>query len=417
METPPGIDKNTTTHGAYWGGTVLPFWIFLVATAFPLTGFFGIDHLLFRSPSTAATKLVVNIFTLGLWYFYDIIQAFTDKDFIQSYGLSKPVVGPAGLAFNYFRKVGSKPDELPAAAGQGFFNVLMFVAYIFTIFLPFGVSNFIAGDTPGGIGKFILSMPLWGLFWVPFLFVATFYEVYLVLMKPEEIFEKGTWRAPPLNYFLGSFGLAKNIMQPKAFDKASKAAANAPGFISSLIDNWLNWILGIPSAILGFFGIMSPASILSAAKCACTAADMATSSGVPLPSGVDLIHAAGCPLAKPAENAYTWTQSEGKRYVEMGKQAKEQASNLVGQVAEIQTEVQDKMTAFTDPKKLLELAQKGGAATATESPYDWIFVGGILILISCGLGITVVRKIMAQKKNDPKSKTNESDSPPSPNHI
>ena len=91
-----------TTHGQYWGGHVLPYWVFLVVTALPMTGFFGLDHLLFKSPSTALFKCITNIFTLGLWYFYDIIQAFSDKHYVKHFGLSVPFSGPKGLAFNSF---------------------------------------------------------------------------------------------------------------------------------------------------------------------------------------------------------------------------------------------------------------------------------------------------------------------------
>lgn len=416
METPPGIDKNTTTHGSYWGGSVLPYWMFLVATVFPLTGFFGFDHLLFRSPSTAVAKLSTNILTFGLWYFYDIVQAITDRDFVEEYGLSKPVVGPAGLAFQYFRGVSKGSGELPPADGQGFFSVFLFLAYFFTILTPFGISNFIAGDTQGGIGKFFLSFGIWGFLWVPFLFVAALYELYLLLMKPDEVFQQGTWRPPPLNYFIGPTGFAKNIMRPQAVEEAAKAAANAPGFFSSfftMIWNFIKWILSL-------FGLIDPGAIITAAKCACAAGDIATRSGVALPAGVDIMHAAGCPMARPLDQAYQWTQGEGKRIVEMGTEASKKGAELVGQVAEFQNEVQDKMTAFTDPQKLKELAiaqaQKGGATT--ESPYDWIFVGGILLLIGCGLGISFIRKMTAQKKNESTPDARKDyDTPPSPGDI
>ena len=46
------------THGEFWGGTVLPYWVFLLLTVFPLTGFLGIDHLAFKSPSTAVLKFI-----------------------------------------------------------------------------------------------------------------------------------------------------------------------------------------------------------------------------------------------------------------------------------------------------------------------------------------------------------------------
>ena len=411
METTPGIDKHTTTHGSYWGGSILPYWMFLVATAFPLTGFLGIDHLLFRSPTTAVAKLSTNILTLGLWYFYDIVQAFTDRDFVEQYGFSKPILGPAGLAYQYFRGIGSGSEELPPAPGQGFFNVFMFIAYFFTLLTPFGISNFIAGDTQGGIGKFFLSFGLWGIIWIPFLFIAAFYEIYLLLSKPNEVFEKGTWRPPPLNYFQGPTGFAKNIMRPQSIESAIKAEANAPSFFSKFID----WILSMIKWIFGLLGLMDPSAIITAAKCACAAADIATDSGVALPAGVDLMHAAGCPLAKPIDKAYKWTQGEGKKYIEIGKEAGEKTAELVGQATELQNEVQDKMTAFTDPQKLKELAmaQKGGGSS--DTPYDWIFVGGVLLLIGCGLGISFIRKMTTQKKNE--STRKEHDTPPSPRNI
>ena len=73
METSPDSKYPTYTSGKFWGGTVVPFWVFMLFTAFPLTGLLGLDHLLFRSPSTALLQGITNIFTLGIWYIYDMV--------------------------------------------------------------------------------------------------------------------------------------------------------------------------------------------------------------------------------------------------------------------------------------------------------------------------------------------------------
>lgn len=43
-------------------------------------GALGLDHLLLRSPTTAFAKVVLNILSLGLWYFYDVLQVLGEKE-------------------------------------------------------------------------------------------------------------------------------------------------------------------------------------------------------------------------------------------------------------------------------------------------------------------------------------------------
>lgn len=360
------------THGSYWGGPQLPYWVFLLFTVFPLTGFFGIDHLLFKSPSTAFTKGLINIVTLGLWYFYDILQAFNDREFIEKYGFSKPATGPAGLALDYFTGVSGK---VQAGGGDGtdekkngFLSTILFMLYVLTLFVPFGISNFIAGDNTGGLMKFILSFVFpWSLFWFPYFFVGSFFEAYRAVLNPQALFEKGTLRIPPLNLVMASDGFAPNIMNPKALGEAAKKSSE-----DTFYNNWIK-------PVLSFIPFMD---ILDTTKCA---------------------------VVPPVQKTIDAAQSAGKGVVGLAK--------TVPAIAQKSTET---LTAFTDPEKLKALAkaQSGGGIGNTTGPYDWIILGGLGLLVVGGFGSGILRKYFSSKKNDePSGKGISTDAPPNPGPV
>ncbi len=349
METPPSYPVYTS--GKFWGGTVLPFWVLMVVTALPFTGFFGIDHLLFRSPSTAILKFLTNVFTLGFWYMYDIVQVFTDKSFIKEYGLSKPGSGPAGMGLDYFRGITKDKDTL-APSKSGALSIVFFILYLFTSLVPFGVSNFIAGDTEGGIAKFLLSFGLWGIFWIPFLFVAGFFEVFRNITEPEKIFTEGAIRPTPLNFLLNPNGYSPNLMNPETIEKEKGKA----GF--SLYSSFIQ-------PVLSFFGFPDPKEILDTTKCQVVPPIEATVTA-----------------AKTAANGLT---------------------KVAGTVPQIAAEATEKLSAFTDPEKLKAAAAKvqaGGALLGDSSLGDTLFVGGLGFLIVGGLLAAFLRKTLRRKDGD-----------------
>jgi len=347
METPPSYPVYTS--GKFWGGTVLPFWVLMVFTALPFTGFFGIDHLLFRSPSTAILKFIINIFTLGFWYFYDIVQVFTDKQFIKEYGLSKPGSGPAGLGLDYFSGITKDKDAL-GPSKTGALSIVFFILYLFTSLVPFGVSNFIAGDTEGGIAKFLLSFGLWGIFWIPFLFVAGFFEVFRNITEPEKIFTEGAIRPTPLNFLLNPNGYSPNVMNPETIEREKERA----GF--SLYSSFIQ-------PVLSFFGFPDPKEILDTTK---------------------------CQVVPPI-----------KQTVTAAKSAADGLSKVAGTVPQIAVEATEKLSAFTDPEKLKAAAaklQSGGAQLGGQSSLgDTIFIGGLGFLIVGGLLAAFLRKTLRRK--------------------
>jgi hypothetical protein len=373
METTP---PPTYTSGNYWGGTVLPYWVLMLFTAFPLTGFLGLDHLLFRSPSTAIFKLITNFFTFGFWYMYDIVQVFTDKQFIKNYGLSVPVSGPAGLGWNYFRSIPGQSDALPPST-VGWASILAFVAYLLTLLVPFGVSNFIAGDVQGGFAKALFSFGPWGLLWIPFFFVASFFELYRAIFKTQDLFEKGASRPPPITLFMGDTGISKTIMKPEAYEKAMKVPS------VNVYDVFIK-------PLLRFFGITDPKEVVEVA-----------------------LDTAKCSVMPPV-----------KQTVEAGLIAADGIKDLAKTVPQIANEAQAKLQAFTDPVALQKAAlqasglptlpvQSGGGGGSTV--LDTLWVSGIGLLILGGVVAAVLRNFTATKKNGRNERNN--DTPPNPGTV
>jgi hypothetical protein len=213
------------TTGATWGGSQLsPTTLKVLAV---LGGFVGLDHLILRSPKTAILKFLVNCISLGFWYFYDIVQVFSDTDFIRTYGYSIPGMGPVGLGAGILHQdapVGQAPPTSPSPFG--------FLAYALLIAVPFGVSHFIAGDYYGGAAKFFLSYVIFT-FLLGWIWAA--YSTFNVVFNTKDLLEKGTDRIFPATLFMDKHGPAPNLMIPKT-EKPDEKEVEASSFF--------DWIFG-----------------------------------------------------------------------------------------------------------------------------------------------------------------------------
>ncbi len=192
------------TTGKTWGGKQISPGV-LQATSL-LGGFFGLDHLLLRSPQTAFMKFVFNIITLGLWYWYDVIQVFQDMDFIKEYGYTVPFKGPVGLGAGI---IGATSG--PGAAPKGTPSPLMFLAYIALLVVPFGVSNFFAGDFKGGAAKFFLTFYFFttvlGLLW-------SLYSIFYATFNTKSLLTRGVDRFFPVTLFMDPYGPSPTLIPP-----------------------------------------------------------------------------------------------------------------------------------------------------------------------------------------------------------
>ena len=184
------------TQSKFWGGSWYPYWSLILMTL--VFGFFGLDHLWLRSPLSGLLKFIVNIFTLGLWYFYDILQILGEKDSIMKNGLSAPFVGPLGIGAGMFKD--SNPDG-PTARSP-----LKYMAYMFLLMLPFGFDLYIAGDSNAAIVKFILTTLFFLV--VPFFLAVVwgFANLGRSVFMPKTLFTTGTYRMFPVNWFMDTLG-------------------------------------------------------------------------------------------------------------------------------------------------------------------------------------------------------------------
>jgi hypothetical protein len=116
-----------------------------------LGGFFGLDHFLLRNPKTGILKMIVNCFTFGFWYMYDLFQIFTDSDQVQRFGLTIPLLGPSGIGAGIFHG-----DGFPRAPPTSPSPICTLEPCLPRMGTP-GLSHFIAGDFNGGTAKFLMT--------------------------------------------------------------------------------------------------------------------------------------------------------------------------------------------------------------------------------------------------------------------
>jgi hypothetical protein len=374
------------TSGEYWEGSGFPYWVLMILTLLP-TGFFGLDHLFFHSPLTAVQKGLFNVFTLGLWYWYDIVQVFMDKENVQKYGLSRPIVGPTGLAYKYFRNVvppekQEEPDLPPAEKGQ--YSSIYLILYLGLMLIPFGISNFLVGNTSGGVIKFIFTILLFGIL-VPIVFLSSLIELYGAISDPQRLFEKGVQLSIPFSWLVGADHVTPNLMKPSAAAAAEAAASQPQGsFLTRLIQ-----------PLLDYLGISTVTKLLGDAKCA----------------------------AEPVI-------AQGQQAVSAATTAADGAMKLAGTVPEVATKVAGKLQAFTDPETLKAAAgvsatvavPQAGGALLTSGELDTWFLLAIGVFVVSAASLSAVRWLrnLQTQKNDkpPESKSNErNDTPPQPNAL
>ena len=196
------------TRGEFWGAPTANTKLYKFFAMFPITGFLGLDHLYLRSAWTFALKLIVNIFTFGFWYFYDVAQALSFKtDRIDKYGLALPLIGPKGLGAGIFKGTEGAVEGNPEEAASS----LWFLAYGLLSMLPFGAEYFLVDDIAGGILKFITSIPLLigsifsakvAIILGSITLIMSAINVGILMINPETILCKGTPEYWPVTSFM-----------------------------------------------------------------------------------------------------------------------------------------------------------------------------------------------------------------------
>jgi len=113
-----------------------PLWLFKLLSTFPVTGILGVDHMAIGSPFTGFAKLFLNIFTLGSWYFYDILQVYNTEN-LRDKGLNIPFLEWGGIGAGRIDDTKSKELTKSSKSWLYLLITLLFGAayYITTFFI------------------------------------------------------------------------------------------------------------------------------------------------------------------------------------------------------------------------------------------------------------------------------------------
>ena len=328
------------TQGSFWDGPNADYTTLAVLACFPLTGLLGLDHAYMRSPLTAVIKTVLNIFTLGLWYFFDAAQVLSEGDKIRSIGYSMPVFGPTGLGAGIFTKEGEK------SSGPGPMRFLLYAAAVL-IPLPFGQDFFAAGDIRGGLAKLVtLFMPL---LWI-FGFAWAIYILFRLFFQTEALITEGVPRFFPWTLIMDDFHCSRGILGPDR-ECGELEASSKKGLFYSIGQ----MVRGLP--IIG--RVVDP--IMSATETA-------------------------------AKTAKAVVEKSVQPSIQFATASVGAAKEILSTVPQVVGDVANQAQAFTDPAKLQQLAtQRGGGNSKSLTPLIVLLVGG---LVSSGFFLAKVRSMV-----------------------
>lgn len=350
------VKKLDPTKGDYWAGSILSFDTYWWLAVLP-TGFFGIDHLALRSPSTAWKKFLVNLFFFGIWYFYDIVQAVGDKTNIGLFGLSSPF-GASGIGYKLFKDLPNdvKGTTVPPSPNATPMNTFFYILSMLFLIIPFGFSELFAGDIMGGIVRlasciFVITIPIYLIYGVM--------DAWNMCEDPAAIFEKGILRRQPMEIILGT-----NFYPPTNIVSTAKAKPLQDKYNEEMASQTLvGRITGVASSLamsaLSFVGGPIKTTVTQACKVAGTVGQAGEAAGQIAQSGPALAAA----VSQPIPSA---------------------------------------------PPLVEPIVMKGGAILPSLG--DGMLLSGILFLILGGLGITLLRKMIDSKKRDGEDKRD--DKPP-----
>lgn len=154
------------------GATYLSYDVFLGLSV--LGGFFALDHLYLRSPTTFIAKFFVNIFCFGVWWIYDALHAVFNADTVKLYGLGIPGWGPTGIGAGVLTK--PVPDK----------KHMRFLFYSIALFFGglIGLDSFVVGDRQSGI---IRLLCVFSVIFLPIALLWWAYEIFQFFTNTKEV--------------------------------------------------------------------------------------------------------------------------------------------------------------------------------------------------------------------------------------
>jgi hypothetical protein len=171
-------EKHYTRNGMWW---------FTL-----LFGFFGLHHLLLKSPQTAIIMVIANMFLLGYPWLYDLIQlskpengGLSDKE-LEEFGLGH-AFGPLGLAKGMWVSEDYAPKYSPYKDRAYSDKPLTF--FLYCLLCPIGIiGSFIAGDYGNAMARAANFFPL-GFILIGFVFelICVVSDLFTVVFSPGDL--------------------------------------------------------------------------------------------------------------------------------------------------------------------------------------------------------------------------------------
>lgn len=226
----PSKETGLISDVSIWKHADRSYFTFVILSV--LFGFFGLDHFYLRSFNTGFAKLLSNFTMFGFWYFYDLLQIFTDKCNIQTNGLNSPMDWVRGIgrgAFDFEQK-----DTHDSKRSFFVYGILVLLLGMF------GLDKFYVGAYGQGLVKLIFNF-------IPFLFLFgwfwTFYDRYVFLFKPNSIMKEGVDAPLPFSWFFSEPMKVNNLFEVLPVDKEKKD------------EGWFCWfsLSGLFAPLIEFF--------------------------------------------------------------------------------------------------------------------------------------------------------------------
>lgn len=221
LKEPPFVLPHHYSDIDHWRFPERNFYVFIGLSFF--LGFFGLDHFYLRSFSTAIQKFVFNLFTFGMWYFWDLVQIVNDSKKVRVEGLNSPFDWIRGIGRGVFIDPVKRAEDEKDPNAPVIRTKKDFVVYaLLTIFCGlFGVDKFYVGLPWQGLTKFFTCFfPLTFLFgwmWV-------FYDIMHAVIYPDSIVHGAITAPPPYSMVFGMGISGEPLFVPERVSKEQLGA-------------------------------------------------------------------------------------------------------------------------------------------------------------------------------------------------
>ena len=194
-----------------WKNPDRNYFVFVILSV--LLGLLGADHFYLRSFQTGMLKIIFNIFTLGFWHYWDLIQIVSDGKKVREEGLTSPFDWICGIGKGVFTSAESEAKK-PHYVAQKSYLLYAFLA-IFFGFL--GFDKLYMGEFWQGVAK---CLSCFNIFLFLFGFIWVVWDSVHALFMTKSILEDGIVAPIPYSFIFskpidGKQFLVNHVFDPK----------------------------------------------------------------------------------------------------------------------------------------------------------------------------------------------------------